>query len=304
MKVCKRTELPMVLAVFLAVGVLGKVSASPGHVRVPEAKERPTIAVLDFSFGNTNRIEGRERVRTDVLTERLKTALISSRKFDVVERQDLDAVMTELKFGRSSMADHSGKVNSGKLARADYIVQGAISVLEVQTNSRVVPYVEQAKADVVGTIVSDARIMDVERGINVFAGRVETSEKVTIPVASAGEAVTPSEIFYEDLLRAHAEAIASKILEAVFPIRIVDVADGTVFLNRGEGCGLRPGDRLEVLSADGEMVDPDTGETLGAREIPVAVVEIEEVLTKATRARILQGAGSIKRGMVARRPAR
>jgi hypothetical protein len=266
-------------------------------------KERPVIGVLDFSFARTGGIQGRDKVRTDVLTDRLKTALIASRKFDVVERQDLDAAMTELRFGRSSLVDQSHLARTGRLARADYLVQGSISVLEVRTTTRVVPYVEETKADVIGTVVSDTRILDVERGVNVFAGRVETTQRFTVPASSTGETVTPSEVFYEDLLRGHAEAIAQKILESVFPIKVVDVASGVVYLNRGEGCGLRQGDRLQVLRLDGEMLDPDTGERLGARETPVAEIEIAEVLAKSTKARILESTGSIERGMVVRRTA-
>src|ERR1017187_314647 len=211
-------------------------------------KERPTIAVLDFTFAKTNRIEGREKIKTDVLTERVKTSLIASRKFDVVERQELDAALTELKFAKSSVADHSQALRTGKLAHADFLVQGTINVLEVRTNTRTVPYVDQVKAEVVGTMVSDARIIDVARGVNVFAGRVETSQRFGTAVSNPSEDVTPSELFYEDLLRGHAEAIAAKIMESVFPLKVVEVQDNFIYLNRGEGSGLKVGDRLRVIS--------------------------------------------------------
>lgn len=266
----------------------------------PSRGERPSIAVLDFTFAKSNRIEGREKVKTDVLTERVKTALIASRKFDVVERQELTAAIQELKFAGSPMADKAGALRAGKLAHADYLVTGSINVLEVRTAVRTVPYVEQVKGETSGIMVSDVRILDVERGVNVWAGRIETSQRFGSNLGSASETITPSELFYEDLLRGHAESLAGRVLESVFPLKVVD-ADGTVvYLNRGEGSGLKVGDRLQVLRQDGEMRDPDTGESLGFRETRVGTIEVVELLPKVARAQILEAQSPPSRGMLAR----
>ena len=278
----------------------GAGSAAKAPAAPKAAKERPTIAVLDFTFAKTNRIEGREKIKTDVLTERVKTALIASRKFDVVERQELTAAIEELKFSKSPLADRTNALKTGKLAHADYLVMGTINVLEIRTSTRTVAYVDQVKAQTTGTMVSDVRIMDVARGVNVFAGRVETTQKFGSSLADASEQVTPSELFHEDLLRGHAEALAGRVMESVFPLKVVEADGETVYLNRGEGSGLKVGDRLQVLRQDGEMRDPDTGESLGFRESPVALIEVFEVLAKSTKARALEGSTPISRGMVAR----
>ncbi len=266
----------------------------------PAPKERPTIAVLDFNFAKTNRVEGREKIKTDVLTERVKTALIASRKFDVTERQELGAVLEEQKFSKSPLADKSNALKTGKLAHADFLLMGTINVLEIRTSTRTVPYVDQVKAETSGTMVSDVRILDVQRGVNVFAGRVETTQKFGSNLNSPGDTVTPSELFHEDLLRGHAEALAGRVMESVFPLKVVDFDGDLVYLNRGEGSGLKVGDRLQVLRQEGEMKDPDTGESLGFRESVIGVVEVVEVLAKSTKARPLEGRGPFSRGMVAR----
>ena len=295
----KKTFCAVACALLVSTGAAG--AAAPAAKKASAApKERPTIGVLDFSFAKTNRIEGREKIKTDVLTERVKTALIASRKFDVVERQELNAALDELKFSKSPLADKSNALKTGKLAHADYLVMGTINVLEIRTSTRTVAYVDQVKAQTTGTMVSDVRIMDVARGVNVFAGRVETTQKFGSNLADASDQVNPSELFHEDLLRGHAEAIAGRVMESVFPLKVVDADGETVYLNRGEGSGLKVGDRLQVLRQDGEMRDPDTGESLGFRESPVGVIEIVEVLAKSSKAQSIDGRPPISRGMVAR----
>ena len=283
---------------FAVCAILVATSAEAAPPKPAKAKERPSIAVLDFTFAKSNRIEGREKVKTDVLTEKIKTALISSRKFDVLERQELDAVLDEKKLAQSPLGDRALK--AGKLAHADYLVTGVINVLEIRTATKTIAYVDQVKAQTTGTMISDIRILEVGTGKAVFAGRVSTSLQFGSNLSSTSERVTPSDLFYEELFRGHGESLSVKVVESVFPLKVVEFDGETVYLNRGEGSGLKEGDRLQILRLDGEMRDPDTGESLGSKETPVGVAEVYEVLAKSTKARPVEGRPAFARGMVAR----
>jgi hypothetical protein len=75
---------------------------------------------------------------------------------------------------------------------------------------------------------------------------------------------------------------------AIYPIEIVRVEAGRIFINRGEGVVVQ-GDRLELLALGAELRDPQSGESLGESETPVGLAEIVEVSAKFAVARLVAG---------------
>ncbi len=94
------------------------------------------------------------------------------------------------------------------------------------------------------------------------------------------------------------DKIAPKISEDVirateWSCRVVDVRDGTVYLNAGRLTGLQPGDRLNVYGTGRELVDPITHRSLGyAPGRLKGIVEIRNLFgTDAAQATVLSGSG-------------
>ena len=100
-----------------------------------------------------------------------------------------------------------------------------------------------------------------------------------------------------------ATKIAGKISLSIFPIKVINVKDDTVYLNYGSSVltkcswGNPESCYLKIVELGEGFVDPDTGEVLGAEEEYIGAVEVIEPKGKFTIAKILEG--DISRGAIA-----
>jgi hypothetical protein len=59
--------------------------------------------------------------------------------------------------------------------------------------------------------------------------------------------------------------------------RIVEVMESQIYVNAGQGSGIKVGERLRVVSVAKELVDPDTQAVLGTIEQSAGEVEVVAV---------------------------
>lgn len=113
----KRKILVLVLMLFAASLVTGF------------AQEKPRIGVLRF----TNQVAGlywwHSSVATD-LQDMLISELASTRKFAVLERQEINAVISEQDLSASGRVDKKTLVKMGKIKGAKYLIAGTVSAFE------------------------------------------------------------------------------------------------------------------------------------------------------------------------------
>lgn len=81
--------------------------------------------------------------------------------------------------------------------------------------------------------------------------------------------------------------------------RVIAVEGNDVYLNVGSEAGIRSAMRLEVHRKGREVVDPATGQSLGALLAPVATVEVYHVQERFAVARIVEKTADVEVGMVA-----
>ena len=90
-----------------------------------EAKyQKPTIAVM--SFDNRAPVNTRWQLG-EGLADQLINRLIQTRRYVVLERQQLNAIMAELKRSESSKFRSEGKPQLGRLKHVRYLVKGTIT---------------------------------------------------------------------------------------------------------------------------------------------------------------------------------
>jgi hypothetical protein len=81
--------------------------------------------------------------------------------------------------------------------------------------------------------------------------------------------------------------------------RIVDVRNGVIYLGAASADGVQPGLELEVYAIGEPLIDPATGQSLGAPEKFVGTVLVETVLERFSTAKAASGEG-FARGQVLR----
>ncbi|MGD0783800.1 MAG: CsgG/HfaB family protein, partial [Candidatus Aminicenantales bacterium] len=112
------------LALLLVLGTV--LSAAPG------GDEKPRIGVLRFtnqtSAGWWSASVGNE------LTDMLVSELVDTKAFQVLERKELDAVLTEQDLGNSGRISAATKAKMGNIKGAKYIVAATVSSYQENTS--------------------------------------------------------------------------------------------------------------------------------------------------------------------------
>ena len=257
----------------------------------PEEVQKRSLAVLDFTIHTSNDPKLHSEFSTNLLTDKLTSALAQTRKFRIVERQRIDSLLKEFKLSDQGFADKKFAVKAGEMVGADYILTGSVSAMTASAKTERVPYTNESVTTMNGRVAADMRIVDSRTGEIVSAWRADA--------ASSKSGNVDRESFLDALQQDLAQKLVERVLEAVYPVKVAEVqADGTLYLNRGQGGGLKVGDTLDVFQPGKVIIDPDTKEAIGASEVKVGSAKVTEVRPRITIARITQG--QIAAGAVAR----
>jgi hypothetical protein len=225
-------------------------------------------------------------------------ALVNTRKFDMLEREELKTLVREMQFGESEFADPSKVQAIGKMGGADYAVMPEIRYLELDRVTSTVPYIGGQTGPLKAKLATTIRTVDVATG-RIISSNIASVEKEIRPRENASMRIVIqdllSECFKECAIRE-----AAIIVDVAYPIRIMSISGDTVMINRGRGAIL-PGEELKVYAIGEVMIDPDTGENLGYQESYVGKIKISDIDQKTSKAKIVESVAPIKRLYVARR---
>ncbi len=231
-------------------------------------------------------------------TSYLIDALVNVRKFDMLEREELRQVVKELDFGESDYVDVEKVVKIGNMVGADYMIIPTIRYLEVDRETKNVPYVGGQQIAIRCKFATNVRTVDVASG-KIIASGVREVEKKKRQRAQDSQRIlvmdTVSECYKESAM-----LDAAKIVDVAYPIRIMSIDGKTVMLNRGQGAIL-PGEVLKVYAAGEVMIDPDTKDNLGYHETYLGSVKVTEVDLKTSKGTIIDQPGTIERLAICRR---
>jgi TolB-like protein len=198
-----------------------------------QALEKMTIAVMDLEP------QGVDPAIARTLSEIMRTELLNTGRFEVLERAQMDRLIEEMKLQQTGLTDAQDAAELGKMLNVEKLIIGSIGQMG-------------------NTYQINVRLVDVGRAVTEVAERAE---------CSAREENLPKTI--TDLI----QKIALKI-----PIRgaIVKVEGDKIYINIGETHGIHTGLTLRVVRK-GEQVTDLEGNVLGTTETNIGVILIEEV---------------------------
>lgn len=100
-----------------------------------------------------------------------------------------------------------------------------------------------------------------------------------------------SDALLTDMARTMSHKSANRVLDVIYPAKIIAQTNELVTINRGDGTGIEKAQIWTVYAIGEELIDPDTGESLGSEEVPVGKVQIIAVTPKFARAKIIEDYG-------------
>ena len=255
-------------------------------VAVSQVKTAPSIEAAAKANGT---LQSLQRI-TEAIDGQMIDSLNGTRKFEVVARSDLDALMEE-----------GGLTGTGlQPGEADYLIVPSIDDFQ--------DFVETATFGGIGKTVQKrrirlgmvARIYDVANG-----GKLIESANFQLDNKDIEQLMNQSVrsgSFSDELLRKIAEEMgdktANRVVDVVYPAKVIALTGPQATINRGDGTGIAKGQMWDVFALGEEMIDPDTGESLGGSEVKVGSLRIDRVTPKFSSGTLTENFGVIKGSIV------
>jgi TolB-like protein len=202
----------------------------------------------------------------------LVNQLTQSSKLAVLDRDFTGEKASELDFLRGDSVKKEELARLGNQLGADFIVVGVVNEASVKTES---VYLQSVGRTVTGASTASAKIS--YRIIETATGRIELADSWT----ATGKATKLA-----DSAALASEEIAHGIVDALFPLRIEHLANGVFYLGQG-GKTVTIGQRFRVVKLGAEIVDDYTKEIIGREEDDAGTIEVFEVETKLSKARMV-----------------
>jgi len=260
------------------------------------AGPRKRVAVL--RFGGTGKYGAYEGWDVgEAIAAQLSTALDQTACFVVIDRLALSEVLREQELGLAGVVGRDTAARAGALIGAQVLIKGEITEFEPGKKGKgATAGVGLSNVPIglrvggnrnVAHVAIDVRLIDASTGQVLFTQSV-TSEARTFGLAlgidyrkaSVGGDSFEKTPLGEAMREAVGEAagyIMTQMRQVSWTGQVVDVQGSTVYLNAGEGAGIKVGDTLSIYTVTRELIDPATGQSLGREEKKLGEVRVGRV---------------------------
>jgi curli biogenesis system outer membrane secretion channel CsgG len=273
------------LALALVLLVAAPLQAQRKVLAVGNVKINPSVETAAKAEGTLLPLQ---RV-TEAIDGQLIDALNGTRKFEIIARSDLDSLLEEGGFTGEGL----------QVGGSDYLVVPAVDDFQdiVETfsaNGR-----QATKRTIrLGMI---ARIYDSESGKLIESANFQfdnrEAKNILGSVQRKGEY---SAALLRQIAEEMAEKCANRVVDVIYPARIIAVTGPQATINRGDGTGIESGQLWDAYALGEELIDPDTGESLGRTEVKVGTIRIDRVTPKFSTGTITENFG-VSKGAVVRK---
>ncbi|HUW22854.1 MAG TPA: CsgG/HfaB family protein [bacterium] len=272
------------------------------------------IAVIDFEV----KVPRAHRKIGSGMAEMLITALHETGEFVVVERKAISDMIKEQDLGEAGRVRKETAAKIGDILGAQVLVRGAVTEFEEKVSRGGVGGVLLKKKTGAGLtttsayVACDIRMYDATTGVILEATTKEAKAR-SVGVVLAGvlgtgnilgggfSTKTPLGKATRGCIDEIVNAIVDRMETVPWQASIVKVSDGNVYINVGTEAGVKKGEVFEVYRVGEELIDPETGLSLGAEESYAGKIKIGKADKKYAIATIMEGEG-FQRGDVVRIP--
>lgn len=244
--------------------------------------ERDSIAVV--TTGRLRNSASAAQIRELVVGKLAKTG-----RFSVLDRSNDAVFEKENDFLSSDNVSDQERARLGQASGADYMLIINLTQAGVAT---------KVEENYVGITGEYSRDVSQSTRASVRFTLVDSATRAikwadTISYTAAGNKISAAMEEFQD-------KIVADIAETVSPAKVIAVQNGRIIINRGTGIATE-GQTYDIYSLGEALIDPDTGESLGATEEKVATIKIDEIKAKVAYGSVVTGkADAIAKGSVAR----
>ncbi len=234
----------------------------------------------------------------------LLSAIEATRRFEIVARADLPSIIKEQDLTQSGNVNvlDSQAARAFQLAGARYV-----ATLTISNYQEVVERTELLNQ--FGTSKAERRTINLQAVLKIFdstTGSLFRSTQVTLSESAVNEIMPGVEqkgvktnVVLGAVAKKLATDVANAIADSLAPARIIGYTLGQITFNRSAESGVAVGQIYEVFVPGSAMIDPDTGEQLGAEEVHVGWARVTDAGARFSTAQAIEDRG-IDRGAMLR----
>ena len=220
----------------------------------------------------------------ETIRARVQQCVVGARKFEVVEREQLKAAMSEQNLVASGLTDgeDADAPEAGKMKAASYIIYG--NVLYCGKDKSGGSSEGVASATVKSKVELQIKITNGETG-KILAQKSAIGYGVDKAMATA-EFSSSTGQGRRDAIDEACHMAADALRDVAYPAKVIKVGKKDITINMTDE-EVKEDDVFDVIEADEPMVDPDTGAFLGFGGDDVGRVVISRVGPQVSKAKPL-----------------
>ena len=223
-------------------------------------KKRPAPKKVFVSIHKFENKSSASAAAVDTVQSRIQQFIVGTRKFEVIEREQLKTVMKEQGLAAGGVTDNEDghAPEQGKIKPTAFIVYGNILYYGVDKSAaRGSGY---AVSQTMSKVEIQIKFVRAETG-NVILEKSFIGEGVDKSIATS-DSVTAKSGGMRDALDEACHMVVDALREHTYPPKIVAVDDDEIKINMTDS-EVKAGDVFDVKKCGEEKFDPDTGESLG-----------------------------------------
>jgi len=280
---------------FLCVAVAASSSVALA-VPVPTApQDKVRIAVMGFENNSSWSYWGDNLGHA--AADELVTQLFKTGKFTVIERAQIDMILSEQDFGQSGRVNATQAAEIGKILGVQVMVTGSITKFSIDRKSGGIGGFGVSYSEAETNL--DVRLIDVNTAEILFAEDSEGKTRLggfsgggvnfaqNFDAGLAQESLRPAVEDMAEKIAAQSESLA-RIQPPVAPAQIVGSNEGAFYIDKGENFGVVVGQRYDVMRVIDEIKDAN-GNVLDQITDKVGVLEVTRVLGQSSICTVVEG---------------
>ena len=222
------------------------------------------------------------------VADMLVTKLVESNQFIVIERAQLDEVLKEQGLGQSGLVTQQSAAKVGQLLGVEMIVTGSVSEFG-EKKSKVGGGIGSLGGFNIGVATKTARVAVDIRLVNTSTGEIIAAKSAEGEDSSTGlDNVGIEDVNFHNsdtwdntqlgiASRIAIEKCVDYITEGMSGIpwegKIIKASGDKIYIKPGSKGGVQPGMKFAVYRPGEELIDPDTGLSLGSEESKIGEIE-------------------------------
>lgn len=204
----------------------------------------------------------------DLLINNIEQALVGSRRFDVLNRDNQALFEQEKAFVTGSDAAAAEVARLGQASGADYLVVASFPSLGISNNQR--ETIRLTGEVLVQSSVSGSVSIEV---IEFSSRKLKWSGTEKFSATYKGASAVSTQALSKLVSNASLKLV-DQLVEAIYPIRVAKImSKNMAVINRGSA-SVKKGQSFVVFLMGEEIKDPQSGESLGALEIEIGTAKV------------------------------